>query len=167
MAPEILKEESYSYPVDWFAMGCSIYEMIAGRTPFKDFKEKVGKDEVKRRTLEDEVKFENASFTEEAKDICRLFLAKKTEDRLGSRYALLLRLEKSQINAANNTNAILHKMRLVLHFLQCIEFSLSLPGREVEVVEGNMKIRSVVAILQQPFPPQTTHRSSFLGVLWG
>ncbi|XP_064522502.1 rhodopsin kinase GRK7 isoform X2 [Pseudopipra pipra] len=87
MAPEILKEEDYSYPVDWFAMGCSIYEMVAGRTPFKDFKEKVNKDEVRRRTLEDEVKFEHASFTEEAKDICRLFLAKKKEDRLGSRNA--------------------------------------------------------------------------------
>ncbi|XP_042676342.1 rhodopsin kinase GRK7 isoform X2 [Centrocercus urophasianus] len=85
MAPEILKEESYSYPVDWFAMGCSIYEMIAGRTPFKNFKEKVDKDEVKRRTLEDEVKFEHANFTEETKDICRLFLAKKPENRLGSR----------------------------------------------------------------------------------
>ncbi|NXT39391.1 GRK7A kinase, partial [Pelecanoides urinatrix] len=85
MAPEILKEEDYKYPVDWFAMGCSIYEMVAGRTPFKDFKEKVSKDEVKRRTLEDEVKFEHANFTEEAKDICRLFLAKKTENRLGSR----------------------------------------------------------------------------------
>lgn len=102
MAPEILKEEEYIYPVDWFAMGCSIYEMIAGRTPFKDFKEKVGKDEVKRRTLEDEVKFEHANFTEEAKDICRLFLAKTPESRLGSRYALLLKLSKSQIKAANN-----------------------------------------------------------------
>ncbi|KFO98758.1 rhodopsin kinase GRK7 [Calypte anna] len=85
MAPEILKDENYSYPVDWFAMGCSIYEMIAGRTPFKDYKEKVNKDEVKRRTLEDEVKFEHANFSEEAKDICRLFLAKKKENRLGSR----------------------------------------------------------------------------------
>ncbi|TFK01157.1 NFU1 iron-sulfur cluster scaffold-like protein, mitochondrial [Platysternon megacephalum] len=85
MAPEILKEENYSYPVDWFAMGCSIYEMVAGRTPFKDFKEKVNKDEVKKRTLEDEVKFEHANFTAETKDICRLFLAKKSEDRLGSR----------------------------------------------------------------------------------
>uniref|UniRef100_A0A669PTX4 G protein-coupled receptor kinase n=1 Tax=Phasianus colchicus TaxID=9054 RepID=A0A669PTX4_PHACC len=94
MAPEILKEESYSYPVDWFAMGCSIYEMIAGRTPFKNFKEKVDKDEVKRRTLEDEVKFEHANFTEETKDICRLFLAKKPENRLGSRYALFLTLRK-------------------------------------------------------------------------
>ncbi|XP_044523542.1 rhodopsin kinase GRK7 [Gracilinanus agilis] len=86
MAPEILKEEeSYSYPVDWFAMGCSIYEMVAGRTPFKDYKEKVSKEDLKQRTLEQEVKFQHAGFTEEAKDICRLFLAKKAEQRLGSR----------------------------------------------------------------------------------
>uniref|UniRef100_A0A8C0GTL5 G protein-coupled receptor kinase n=1 Tax=Chelonoidis abingdonii TaxID=106734 RepID=A0A8C0GTL5_CHEAB len=94
MAPEILKEENYSYPVDWFAMGCSIYEMVAGRTPFKDFKEKVSKDEVKKRTLEDEVKFEHANFTAETKDICRLFLAKKSEDRLGSRYGLFPMFKK-------------------------------------------------------------------------
>ncbi|XP_042316269.1 rhodopsin kinase GRK7 [Sceloporus undulatus] len=85
MAPEILNEESYSYPVDWFAMGCSIYEMVAGRTPFKDFKEKVNKDEVKKRTLEDEPKFEHANFDQPTKDICKLFLEKKPANRLGSR----------------------------------------------------------------------------------
>ncbi|XP_066475844.1 rhodopsin kinase GRK7 [Tiliqua scincoides] len=85
MAPEILTEDSYTYPVDWFAMGCSIYEMIAGRTPFKDFKEKVNKDEVKKRTIENEVKFEHANFDDPSKEICKLFLAKKPQDRLGSR----------------------------------------------------------------------------------
>ncbi|CAI5775628.1 rhodopsin kinase GRK7 [Podarcis lilfordi] len=86
MAPEILNEENYTYSVDWFAMGCSIYEMVAGRTPFKDFKEKVDKSEVKRRTIEDEVKFEHANFDEQTKDICKAFLAKKPADRLGTRY---------------------------------------------------------------------------------
>lgn len=86
MAPEILKDEGYGYPVDWFAMGCSIYEMVAGQTPFKDYKEKVHKDEVKRRTLDEEVTFEHAKFSDTVKDICKLFLAKKPEDRLGSRY---------------------------------------------------------------------------------
>ncbi|XP_046508865.1 rhodopsin kinase GRK7 [Equus quagga] len=86
MAPEILMEKvSYSYPVDWFAMGCSIYEMVAGRTPFKDYKEKVSKEDLKQRTLKEEVAFQHDNFTEEAKDICRLFLAKKPEQRLGSR----------------------------------------------------------------------------------
>ncbi|XP_041125896.1 rhodopsin kinase grk7-a-like [Polyodon spathula] len=87
MAPEILNEENYTCSVDWFALGCSIYEMIAGRTPFKDFKEKVNKDEVKRRCLEDEVKFEHANFDEPTKDICKQFLVKKVEDRLGCRGA--------------------------------------------------------------------------------
>lgn len=42
MAPDVLMDKvSYSYPVDWFAMGCSIYEIVAGRTPFKEYKEKV------------------------------------------------------------------------------------------------------------------------------
>uniref|UniRef100_A0A8C5WVV0 G protein-coupled receptor kinase n=1 Tax=Laticauda laticaudata TaxID=8630 RepID=A0A8C5WVV0_LATLA len=85
MAPEILKEESYSYAVDWFAMGCSIYEMIAGRTPFKDYKEKVEKDEVKKRTINDEAQFQHANFDEPTKEICKLFLAKNPESRLGSR----------------------------------------------------------------------------------
>ncbi|XP_043926944.1 rhodopsin kinase GRK7 [Protopterus annectens] len=85
MAPEILQEVDYLYSVDWFALGCSIYEMIAGRTPFKDFKEKVSKDEVRRRTLEDEVKCTHVNFTEEVKDICKLMLVKNPGDRLGSR----------------------------------------------------------------------------------
>ncbi|NP_001131052.1 rhodopsin kinase grk7-b [Xenopus laevis] len=85
MAPEILTDEDYSYPVDWFAMGCSIFEMIAAYTPFRDPKEKTSKEELKRKTLEDEVVFPLPTFTEEAKDICRLFLAKKPQNRLGSR----------------------------------------------------------------------------------
>nr|AWC68175.1 cone opsin kinase [Hypsiglena torquata] len=85
MAPEILKDESYSYPVDWFAMGCSIYEMIAGRTPFKDYKEKVEKDDIKNRTINNEVQFQHVNFDEPTKEVCKLFLAKDPERRLGSR----------------------------------------------------------------------------------
>nr|XP_056705304.1 rhodopsin kinase GRK7 [Euleptes europaea] len=86
MAPEILIEDaSYSYPADWFSLGCTMYEMIAARTPFRDHKEKISKEELKRRTLEDEVKFEHSGFDEASKDICKLFLAKKVENRLGSR----------------------------------------------------------------------------------
>ncbi|KAM7064323.1 LOW QUALITY PROTEIN: rhodopsin kinase GRK7 [Molossus nigricans] len=77
MAPEILMEKvSYSYPVDWFVMGCSI-------TPFKDYKEKVSKEDLKQRTLKEEFRFQYDNFT--GKDVCRLFLAKKPEQRLGSR----------------------------------------------------------------------------------
>ena len=31
MAPEIVKNERYSYGVDWWSLGCLIYEMIEGK----------------------------------------------------------------------------------------------------------------------------------------
>ena len=30
-APEIIKNEKYSYSVDWWGVGCLIYEMIEGK----------------------------------------------------------------------------------------------------------------------------------------
>ncbi|KAM3616287.1 uncharacterized protein V6R79_015553 [Siganus canaliculatus] len=85
MAPEILKQEHYSTSVDWWAMGCSIYEMVAARLPFKDFREKVQNEEVTRRTLEDECKFEHKKFDAPTKDIISRFLRKKALHRLGHR----------------------------------------------------------------------------------
>uniref|UniRef100_A0A671MJS0 G protein-coupled receptor kinase n=1 Tax=Sinocyclocheilus anshuiensis TaxID=1608454 RepID=A0A671MJS0_9TELE len=83
MAPEILKQEPYRTSVDWWALGCSIYEMVAGRLPFRGHKEKVTKEEIVRRTLEDECKFEHKNFDGPSKDIIGLFLKKNVEDRLG------------------------------------------------------------------------------------
>ena len=34
MAPEMLKNEEYAFGVDWFALGCTIYEMAEGTGPF-------------------------------------------------------------------------------------------------------------------------------------
>ncbi len=34
MAPEILSKEGHSYPVDWWALGTLIYEMLIGQPPF-------------------------------------------------------------------------------------------------------------------------------------
>lgn len=82
MAPEILNREPYRTSVDWWALGCSIYEMVAGRLPFRDHKEKVTKEEMVRRTLVDEWKFEHGNFYAPSKDIFSLFLKKSIEDRL-------------------------------------------------------------------------------------
>nr|CAD2135694.1 unnamed protein product [Meloidogyne enterolobii] len=49
MAPEIVKNERYSYGVDWWGLGCLIYEMIEGKAPFRQRKEKVKREEVERR----------------------------------------------------------------------------------------------------------------------
>ncbi|KAM7399329.1 hypothetical protein PAMP_018609 [Pampus punctatissimus] len=83
MAPEILRQENYRTSVDWWALGCSIYEMVAARLPFKDFREKVQNDEVTRRTLEDECKFYQKRFDAPTKHIISRLLKKKVEQRLG------------------------------------------------------------------------------------
>ncbi|KAK9520712.1 hypothetical protein VZT92_020583 [Zoarces viviparus] len=85
MAPEILRQEYYCTSVDWWALGCSIYEMVAARLPFKDFREKVQIEEVTRRTLEDDCKFEHKHFDAPTQDIIRRFLKKKPAYRLGCR----------------------------------------------------------------------------------
>ncbi|XP_047451055.1 rhodopsin kinase grk7-b isoform X2 [Mugil cephalus] len=86
MAPELLKQEHYRTSVDWWALGCSIYEMVAARLPFKDFREKVQNDEVTRRTLEDECKFQHKRFDAPTRDIISRFLKRKVSQRLGCRY---------------------------------------------------------------------------------
>ncbi|KAG7456992.1 hypothetical protein MATL_G00241830 [Megalops atlanticus] len=86
MAPEILKDIPYRTSVDWWALGCSIYEMVAAYTPFKGpeaKKEKVAKEEVQRRICEDEVKYEHKGFDAATKDIISQFLKKNIDERLG------------------------------------------------------------------------------------
>ncbi|KAM8851081.1 rhodopsin kinase grk7a [Spinachia spinachia] len=86
MAPELLTKTPYRTSVDWWALGCSIYEMVAGYTPFKgpeSKKEKVEKEEVQRRIQNDEPKWEHKCFDATTKDIIQQFLKKKIEERLG------------------------------------------------------------------------------------
>ena len=86
MAPEILTETPYRTSVDWWALGVSIYEMVAGYTPFKGpdaKKEKVEKEEVQRRIINEEPKFEHKNFNAATKDIIQQFLKKKIDERLG------------------------------------------------------------------------------------
>lgn len=41
MAPELLRGEEYDFSVDYFALGVTLYEMIAARGPFRARGEKV------------------------------------------------------------------------------------------------------------------------------
>uniref|UniRef100_A0A914DN40 G protein-coupled receptor kinase n=1 Tax=Acrobeloides nanus TaxID=290746 RepID=A0A914DN40_9BILA len=84
MAPEIIKNEKYSYGVDWWGLGCLIYEMIDGKAPFRQRKEKVKREEVERRVREDQEKY-SEKFSDAARTLCRGLLHKEPSFRLGCR----------------------------------------------------------------------------------
>lgn len=84
MAPEVINNERYSFSPDWWGLGCIIYEMIQGKAPFRARKEKVKRDEVERRVKEDSEEY-SEKFSEEAKEVCRILLAKECRERLGCR----------------------------------------------------------------------------------
>ncbi|XP_062831712.1 G protein-coupled receptor kinase 5 isoform X2 [Anolis carolinensis] len=82
MAPEVLNNQRYTLSPDYWGLGCLIYEMIAGQSPFRGRKEKVKREEVDRRVLETEEVYSH-KFTEEAKSICKMLLTKDVKQRLG------------------------------------------------------------------------------------
>ncbi|XP_027442887.1 G protein-coupled receptor kinase 5 isoform X6 [Zalophus californianus] len=71
MAPEVLNNQRYGLSPDYWGLGCLIYEMIEGQSPFRGRKEKVKREEVDRRVLEMEEVY-SQKFSEEAKSICKM-----------------------------------------------------------------------------------------------
>ncbi|XP_027242944.1 G protein-coupled receptor kinase 4 isoform X4 [Cricetulus griseus] len=82
MSPEIINNERYAFSPDWWGLGCLIYEMIAGHTPFKKYKEKVTREELERRVKNDTEEY-SEKFSEDAKSICSMLLIKDPSYRLG------------------------------------------------------------------------------------
>ncbi|KAM9212431.1 rhodopsin kinase GRK1 [Dugong dugon] len=84
MAPELLRSEEYDFSVDYFALGVTLYEMIAARGPFRARGEKVENKELKQRILSEAVKYPE-KFSKASKDFCEALLEKDPEKRLGFR----------------------------------------------------------------------------------
>ncbi|XP_036792129.1 G protein-coupled receptor kinase 5 isoform X1 [Oncorhynchus mykiss] len=82
MAPEVINNERYGMSPDWWGLGCLIYEMTAGRSPFRARKERVKREEVEKRVQEEEEEYSD-KFTEDTKAICRVLLTKDPKQRLG------------------------------------------------------------------------------------
>uniref|UniRef100_A0A452TQX8 G protein-coupled receptor kinase n=1 Tax=Ursus maritimus TaxID=29073 RepID=A0A452TQX8_URSMA len=84
MAPEVINNENYTFSPDWWGLGCLIYEMIEGHSPFRKFKEKVKREEVDRRVRKDTEQY-SEKFSEDAKSVCQMLLTKNPKQRLGSK----------------------------------------------------------------------------------
>ncbi|KAJ8400094.1 hypothetical protein AAFF_G00401330 [Aldrovandia affinis] len=84
MAPEVINNERYGVSADWWGLGCLIYEMTAGRSPFRAPKERIRREEVEKRVQEEKEEYSD-KFTEDSRSICRMLLSKDPKQRLGCR----------------------------------------------------------------------------------
>ena len=68
IAPEVIREEPYSFPVDWWSLGVLTFEMIMGHPPFDDrrgdfdeiYKKIIGSEPKFRGTISHQAKVKNA-----------------------------------------------------------------------------------------------------------
>ncbi|XP_021446273.2 G protein-coupled receptor kinase 5 [Oncorhynchus mykiss] len=84
MAPEVIGHEYYGISPDWWGLGCLVYEMTAGRSPFKRQGEQLTAKEMERRIQETEEVYRK-TFSSETEDFCRSLLTKDPRQRLGCR----------------------------------------------------------------------------------
>ncbi|XP_014450784.1 G protein-coupled receptor kinase 5 isoform X2 [Alligator mississippiensis] len=82
MAPEVINNERYTFSPDWWGLGCLVFEMIEGQSPFRARKERVKREEVEKRVREEQELYSD-KFSEDTKAICKALLAKDPKQRLG------------------------------------------------------------------------------------
>lgn len=68
-APEVVNNQRYTFSPDWWAMGCLLYEMIEGQTPFQQ-RRKMKRDEVEELVRDVEEVY-TSRFSEDAKSLCK------------------------------------------------------------------------------------------------
>ncbi|XP_051971671.1 G protein-coupled receptor kinase 5-like isoform X2 [Xyrauchen texanus] len=84
MAPEVIANTYYGVSIDWWGLGCLIYEMTAGNPPFHTHKERLPRQEKERRVLEMTEHY-GSKFDEGSKSVCKSLLTKSPKERLGCR----------------------------------------------------------------------------------
>ncbi|XP_074546789.1 G protein-coupled receptor kinase 5-like [Halichoeres trimaculatus] len=82
MAPEVVGHKHYGLSVDWWGLGCLIYEMTAGQPPLRTRGEHPKPSEMERRILSDKEEYWE-KFGKAAKNICASLLKKDPTERLG------------------------------------------------------------------------------------
>lgn len=70
-APEVIGRQYYGMSADWWGLGCLIYEMTAGKPPFRARGEHPSTSDMERRIQTDQEEY-GEKFSAEAKQICSL-----------------------------------------------------------------------------------------------
>lgn len=70
-APEVIGRKHYGVSADWWGLGCLIYEMTAGKPPFRAHGEHHSTSEMERRILSDQEEY-GEKFSLDVKQICSL-----------------------------------------------------------------------------------------------
>ncbi|XP_074865650.1 G protein-coupled receptor kinase 6 isoform X2 [Carettochelys insculpta] len=84
MAPEVVKNERYTFSPDWWALGCLVYEMIEGQSPFQQRRKKIRREEVERLVKDVQEEY-SEKFSPGARSLCTMLLCKDPGERLGCR----------------------------------------------------------------------------------
>lgn len=81
LAPEVILSRGHDKGADYWSLGCLMYEMILGQTPFYDTN--IDQITLFKRIVHGRYRFPSKAFTEEAQDIIAGMLANKLTQRLG------------------------------------------------------------------------------------
>lgn len=67
----MVKNERYTFSPDWWALGCLVYEMIEGQSPFQQRKKKIKREEVERLVKEVQEEY-SEKFSPCARSLCTM-----------------------------------------------------------------------------------------------
>lgn len=81
LAPEVILSRGHDKGADYWSLGCLMYEMILGQTPFYDHN--IDQITLFKRIVHGRYRFPSRAFTEEAQDLIAGMLANKLTQRLG------------------------------------------------------------------------------------
>lgn len=67
----MVKNERYTFSPDWWALGCLVYEMIEGQSPFQQRKKKIKREEVERLVKDVQEEY-SEKFSPCARSLCTM-----------------------------------------------------------------------------------------------